>query len=95
MDTKSLTERDHALTPTEHAIATLWQQALDAPLLPGPADDFFELGGDSIAMVTALALIQEEFSIALPEDALFTAPSLRELSSAVDAALSDQPIAGT
>lgn len=67
----------------ERAMALLWQQVLDLPSLPGPSDDFFSLGGDSIAMVMMEQRIREEFSVALPDGSVLAASSLRDLSSMV------------
>lgn len=71
-------------TATEKAMAELWREVLECAETPRPADDFFGLGGDSIAMVTVLFRIQEEFAIELPPGAIFGSPTLRELSALID-----------
>lgn len=69
---------------TQTAIAALWAEVLDKPLPPAADDNFFDLGGDSIAMITLLYRIQEEFSVELPSGAVFSAPSVRELAALVE-----------
>jgi acyl carrier protein len=67
-------------TEIEHELASLWQQVLNTDFLPRPSDDFFSLGGDSVAMIMAEVRIKEEFSIDFPEGAMLGVSSLRELS---------------
>ena len=80
----SAAETLEQLTGTERAIATLWKEALGTPELPGAADNFFALGGDSTAMVMVELQIKDEFSVELPPGAMLRAPSLRELSALVE-----------
>lgn len=46
-------------TEIEHQLASLWQQVLNTDSLPRPSDDFFSLGGDSVAMILAELRIKE------------------------------------
>ena len=48
-------------------------------------DDFFELGGDSLAAVEVVAWIQAEFGVALETAALFKCPTVRTLNAHVRA----------
>jgi len=70
-------------TEVERKLASLWQQVLNTDSLPRPSDDFFSLGGDSVAMIMAELRIKEEFSVDLPEGAMLGVSSLRELSQLV------------
>lgn len=79
-------ETDSSLSATEYAVAALWGEVIEMSQLPSATDNFFGLGGDSIAMITVLFRIREELAVDLPEDAIFTAPSLRGLSALIDAA---------
>lgn len=79
-------EANQASNVTEQAIAALWSDILDTTEQPSATDNFFALGGDSMAMVTLEFRIKEEFSVELPIGAVFSAPTLRELSALVDAA---------
>lgn len=71
---------------TERAVAALWCEVLETTELPDATDNFFALGGDSMAMVLLEFRIKEEFSVELPAGAVLGAPTLRELSALVDAA---------
>jgi hypothetical protein len=53
-------------------------------------DDFFALGGDSIAMVLLEYRINEELSVDLPAGTVLGAPTLRELSVLIDASCCSQ-----
>jgi acyl-coenzyme A synthetase/AMP-(fatty) acid ligase/thioesterase domain-containing protein/acyl carrier protein len=46
----------------------------------GLDDDFFELGGDSLAVVELLAAVAERFSVDLPASAVLAAPTVSELA---------------
>jgi acyl carrier protein len=70
-------------TDIEHELASLWQQVLNIDSLPHPSDDFFSLGGDSVAMIMAELRIKEEFSVDLPEGTMLGVSSLRELSQLI------------
>jgi len=67
------------VTDGERAMANLWQQVLNTPELPDPLDNFFSLGGDSIAMIMAELRIKEEFAVELPAGVVLSTSSLREL----------------
>jgi acyl carrier protein len=71
-------------TGIEQELASLWQQILDTDFLPRPSDDFFSLGGDSVAMIMAELRIKEEFSVDLPEGTMLGVSSLRELSQLIE-----------
>lgn len=71
-------------TEVEQELASLWQQVLNTDHLPGPSDDFFALGGDSVALIMAELRIKEEFSVDLPEGAMLGVSSLRELSQLIE-----------
>lgn len=88
MDTEKRTfpdETNGPLSATERGVAELWREVLSAEEIPNGTDNFFALGGDSMAMVMVEYRIKEEFSVELPPGALLAAPTLRELSALVDA----------
>jgi acyl carrier protein len=68
----------------ERELASLWQQVLNTDSLPRPSDDFFSLGGDSVAMIMAELRIKEEFLVELPEGVMLGVSTLRELSQLVE-----------
>lgn len=82
------------LTETERAIAMLWKDALQMSEIPTAMDNFFSLGGDSIAMVMVELQIGEEFSVKLPPGAMLVASSLRELSVVVEKCMGSAPRGG-
>jgi acyl carrier protein len=68
---------------TVRVLAQLWREVLQTPALPGEADNFFALGGDSMMMTMLEFRIGEELSVELPPGAVLNAPSLRELAALV------------
>lgn len=79
---------DSSLNAIERGVARLWSEVLQTTELPGPTDDFFLAGGDSMAMVLLESRIAEEFSVDLPAGVILGAPTLGELSAIVDLELS-------
>ena len=71
------------VTPTEHALTRIWIDALRCEHA-GPDDDFFALGGHSLAAIRVLGTISRELHVRLPLRALFDAPVLRDLARMVD-----------
>jgi acyl carrier protein len=78
---------------TERTVAALWTEVLQTSALPDSTANFFELGGDSIAMVMLEFRIKEELSVELPAGTVLGAPTLRELSAVIDAARDGSPSA--
>lgn len=72
------------LTPSERRIAALWTEFLAPPAPLKPTDNFFSLGGDSLAMTMVLFRIKEELGVDLPPAALLEAPELRAFCTQVD-----------
>jgi amino acid adenylation domain-containing protein len=73
------TEHDEALSTLEDKIAAGFAELLGL-LDPDPDEDFFELGGDSLASVETLAWIREELGVDLAVSALFDHPTARSLA---------------
>ncbi len=78
-----MTKASAFATPTEHALARIWIDALRCEHAE-PDDDFFALGGHSLAAIRVLGTISREFRVRLPLRALFDAPVLRDLARMVD-----------
>jgi acyl carrier protein len=56
-------------TPTEEAVATLWEEALETTV--GAEDDFFALGGDSLRALFIASRANDTFGVHLtPRDVL-------------------------
>ena len=73
---------DAALNPVERAIAEVWRDLLGVQEV-ALDDDFFALGGHSLAAVRLFAKIRKQFGVDLPLATLFQAPTLAELAAMV------------
>ncbi|MFF7635007.1 non-ribosomal peptide synthase/polyketide synthase [Kitasatospora sp. NPDC008050] len=81
-------------TAPERALAAIWAQALGVDAV-GAADDFFELGGDSILAAKVLARVRAELGVRLTLRDLFTARTVAALAPLLDerhAAAPPEPI---
>jgi acyl carrier protein len=63
-------------------LADIYAQVLDADRV-GMDDSFFDLGGDSLSAMRAIAAINTALDVQLAVPALFDAPSVRSLSQHV------------
>jgi acyl carrier protein len=88
MDMNKVAGAAGARQSTESVVAELWAEVLQLPSTPHGEDDFFALGGDSLTMTMLEFRIMEEIDVELPAGTVLKAPTLGELSSRVDAALS-------
>ena len=70
-------------TPTQQAVADIWQALLGHPVVNADAN-FFELRGDSLLAIGVLARVRQELGVALEPSALFSAPTVRELAALID-----------
>lgn len=77
---------------TESVVASVWEAVLGLPRV-GAHDDFFALGGHSLAAAQIAARLQDAFSVDLPVAAVFESPTVAELARAVEAAAGDTPAA--
>ena len=71
-------------TPTEQALAELWQDLLGLNSL-SVDDDFFALGGHSLLATQVVARIRRRLAVDLPLRALFEHRTVAELAKVVDA----------
>jgi hypothetical protein len=62
-------------TDAERWVSGVWREVLGVDRI-GADDDFFALGGDSLAAARALARIRAAFGVDLPVSALFDEPTL-------------------
>jgi amino acid adenylation domain-containing protein len=74
------------LAPLERDLAELWREVLKLDGLPGPDDDFFALGGDSLLAFKLFDRISAELDTELPASVLVQASTLRGLASWIEAA---------
>ncbi|MFJ3940451.1 non-ribosomal peptide synthetase [Streptomyces parvus] len=77
---------DGPRNPTEQAVADIWSS-----VLPAPAVDvhrtFQESGGGSLAVITVLSRIEEEFGVSLPLLTFLRNPTIEALAGVVEEAL--------
>jgi acetyltransferase-like isoleucine patch superfamily enzyme/acyl carrier protein len=66
----------------ESRIAEIWQRLLKVSPI-GARDDFYTLGGDSLALATMLIEVEESFKIAIPVDSFLRAPTIETLATCV------------
>jgi acyl transferase domain-containing protein/thioesterase domain-containing protein len=71
-----------ALNSVEATIAKTWRELLGVDEIAA-SDDFFALGGHSLAAVRLFAKIRKSFSVDLPLATLFQAPTLGSLAAVV------------
>jgi len=85
------TEADAGEAPrgaTEEVLAGLWAELLGVPRVSRD-DDFFALGGQSLAATICLARVQKHLGVELPLAALFRERTLARVAHAIDAARED------
>jgi amino acid adenylation domain-containing protein/non-ribosomal peptide synthase protein (TIGR01720 family) len=80
-------------TATERLIANLWAEVLDLPRV-GRADDFFDLGGDSVLSIRVTSRVRAATGVAFAPRQLFDTPTVAALAAAVDgsSAVDERPI---
>ncbi|MEW5930744.1 MAG: amino acid adenylation domain-containing protein, partial [Gemmatimonadota bacterium] len=70
-------------TPTEAALAAIWAEVLQVERV-GAADEFFALGGHSLAATRVIARAREALGVEVPLRAVFESPVLAALAARVD-----------
>jgi len=71
------------VTETEMAMEILWRQVLQVDRI-GIHDDFFALGGHSLAVMRLISLCNSQFKASLALRSLFDNPTIAQLSRAID-----------
>ena len=71
------------LTAVEAAVAEIWCDVFDIESI-GKDDDFFSLGGNSLAAIRMFAQLRKQFPVELPLSTLFEAASLAGFSKLVE-----------
>ena len=66
-------------TPREAEVAKIWAELLEVDRI-GIEDNFFDLGGHSIAAVQMVARVRELLGVELNMRAVFDAPTIKEFS---------------
>ena len=70
-------------TPTEQALAGLWQETLRIDRI-GANDNFFESGGHSLLAMQLARRIRERFGVELPLQNVLQRPHLKDLAAHID-----------
>jgi thioesterase domain-containing protein/acyl carrier protein len=73
------------LTEQEARLAALWREALKLDFPPGPEDDFFDLGGESLVAVELFTLVEREFGASLTPNVLVEDSTVRALAARIAA----------
>jgi amino acid adenylation domain-containing protein len=81
-----------AANATEVALESLFREVLQCAAL-GRRDNFFAIGGDSLAGARVVARVNRDWGLALPLIALFRHPCIAELAAAIEAATTTLPAA--
>ncbi|WP_432251108.1 amino acid adenylation domain-containing protein [Streptomyces sp. HNM1019] len=81
-------------TPTERALAQLWESVLEHRPV-SREDDFFALGGHSLLSMQLIARIREEMGVAATVRDLISAPVLADLAERIDHTPPTPPSAAT
>lgn len=71
-------------TPVERALAEIWAEVLHLEGV-GVTDDFFDLGGDSLAALEVVATIGDTMGAALDDAAVFQSRTIREIAALIEA----------
>jgi oxalate---CoA ligase len=78
-------------TSVESRIAEIWQRLLKVSPI-GARDDFYTLGGDSLALATMLIEVEECFKTAIPVDSFLRAPTIETLAKCVQQESATRPV---
>ncbi|HEX2192865.1 MAG TPA: non-ribosomal peptide synthetase [Acidimicrobiales bacterium] len=77
-------------TPEEQVVLSVWEEVLQRGGV-GVHEDFFALGGHSLAAASVAARLNDALGTDLPPDAVFEAPTVAELAAVVTAARRSAP----
>jgi len=72
--------------PIEKTIARVWGEVIKLDAV-GARDNFFDLGGNSLLAIQAIARIRKACQVEMPLSAIFQSPTLAELALAVEGSL--------
>ncbi len=77
----------------ERGLAQIWRDALDIPSLKRN-DDFFTLGGDSVAATKVVTAIEQMFDLRLPMSALVENPTVGLLAARINSSVAEEDESG-
>lgn len=76
----------HCLAPeteTERGLAAIWEEILEVSN-PGIEDDFFAIGGHSLAAMQVIARLREQLGVDLGFQRTFAVPTIRAMAAAIE-----------
>ncbi|MEU5726962.1 non-ribosomal peptide synthetase [Micromonospora sp. NPDC047738] len=77
-------------TPTEKALARLWEELLPVAEV-GVRQDFFDMGGHSLLVMAMLSRLRAEFGVEVHLQAFLTARTIEALAEQLEEALASEP----
>lgn len=80
-----------ASNEVEMAVVSVWERTLGVEPI-GIDDDFFSLGGDSLAALNATSRLASELQRSIPDEFAFMHTTPRELAAAIELAAAEQPV---
>ncbi|MBG0833232.1 AMP-binding protein, partial [Planomonospora sp. ID67723] len=92
--TATTTTHHPPTTPTQQAVAEIYRHILGTPE-PSIHDNFFDLGGHSLAATQAISRIHHGLHADLPLRAIFEHPTIAELAELIDQTRAENPPAST
>jgi amino acid adenylation domain-containing protein len=81
-DASGTTADERSLSPTEQRVVEVWREVLGVDRV-GVDDDFFAVGGHSLAAMRVLSRIRDAFDVDLPLDAMFVDPTPARVAAAI------------
>jgi acyl carrier protein len=66
----------------ERLVLELWRECFEGMSVE-PADDFFELGGDSLSAIMLVGMCNDRFGTTFPAGVLFEKPTVSALATAI------------
>jgi len=69
---------------TEHRLVQIWEEVLDVHPI-GVHDDFFDLGGHSLAATRVVSRVITEFQLEIPLQSLFQTPTIADMATVISA----------
>ena len=72
---------EHWLTETQSWLTELWRKVLELDRSPSLHENFFELGGDSLASAELIFAAEEKFSCQLPLETFFAQPTIATMEA--------------
>jgi acyl carrier protein len=71
---------------TEKTLLRIWGRVLKRESIEAVTDNFFDLGGDSIDVISMLHGIEKSFGVIVSPGAVFCCPTVAELARHIDLA---------